>query len=203
MSQRVNLDDINETLDRVYNTRLKRKAKTVGITCAEFILTDVFIFYQAIELADSANKSVTTGFKAMIGISIAYAAILGGFTLIHGLVLSSKSRVDPRVEEAFEQTNSYPLVDSLLELGLIFKFREKAWWVALIFWGAFLAIAAALVVLSLLTPDFDVESSTTVAVIAAIVQMYEITGGFAEYWIWSQNSSEEGGGEDEAAPQVY
>jgi len=184
----VSVSVISDLLDKVLNTKLQRKAKTIIMTCVQFIFTNAFILLNVAEGAKNQDASVGTGIYVMIGIAIAYVVAVALFLLIFALCNGDVMfETTKEIEEAYAKTNASPVIDGILEIPLAFRFKGPKWWVVLIFWGLFIGIGVPFVVLVLVLPDFDVHSATSVAVVAAIFELYEITSDFAEYWIYTRN----------------
>jgi len=185
---------ISDLLDKVLYTKLQRKAKAVIMTCVQFVLTNVFILLNVAEEAKNVDKGVGTGIYVMIGIAIAYVTTVSIFLLIHA-IFSNKTKYETtaEIEQAYEKTNASPLIDGLLEIPLAIRFKGPKWWVVLIFWGLFIVIGIPFVVLIRILPDYDVSNATTLAVGAALFELYEITSDFAEYWVYTRHTSKPNG----------
>merc|ERR1740139_625172 len=185
-------DAINDLLSKVLNTKIQRKAKGVVMTCVQFILTNFYLILSSNETAQNQSENIGIALRVMIGISAAYAIGMAIFILTHALLLGrDEYETNQEVEDAYKKTNSIPLVDSLLEIPLAIKFRGKLWWLVLLNWAVFLAIAVAFVIIVRFQPNFEPESSTSVAVAAGVTQLYQITGDFSEYWIYTRNQKKE------------
>jgi len=183
-----NADAIDGLLTKVLDTKIQRKAKSIIMTCIQFILTNFYLLVSSDEAALNQNENIGIALKVMIGISGAYAIGLAIFVLIHALLLGSHEyETDKDVEAAYEKTNLYPVIDHILEIPLAIKFRGKVWWLVLVIWAVFLAIAVAFVIIVRFQPDYDVDNSTSIAVAAAVMMLYQITGDFSEYWIYTRN----------------
>lgn len=180
---------ISSLLDKVLTTKLQRKAKTVIMTIVQFVLTNTFIVMSAAEQAETQNKTISQGLKLTIGISTAYTVLLACFLLIHGNMQGDSAyQTNSEIEDAYAKTNQVQLVDGLLEIPLAIKFKGPFWWLIWIFWALFLGIAVAFITLVIFLPDFEVNNSTSIAVSAAVFELYEITGDFSEYWIYTRHS---------------
>ena len=106
---------ISSLLDKVLNTKVQRKAKTIIMTVVQFVLTTTFIIMNAAEQAETQNKSISQGLKLMTGISIAYVVGLAIFLLIHALTRGGAVyQANPEVEDAYAKTNQVPVFDGIL-----------------------------------------------------------------------------------------
>lgn len=180
---------VDKLLDKVMNTKLQRKAKAVIMTCVQFIFTNTVIVLNVAEKAESLNKNVSQGLKITVGISVAYAAGIAIFLLIHSMIKGdSIYQTNLDIEEAYEKTNQTPVFDGILEIPLAIRFKGPVWWLIWIIWALFLIIAALFVALVAFLPDFDVSNATSVAVGAAVFELYEITADFSEYWIYTRHT---------------
>jgi len=185
----VNESATKDLLDKVLNTKVQRKAKAVIMTCVQFILTNTFILMNVADEAKAQHHSVGTGLNVMIYIAIAYAVGVSIFLLIHALCLGNADyETNLEIEEAYEKTNSTPLFDGILEIPLAIRFKGHLWWLIWIFWGLFTGIGGTFVALIYILPDFDTSNATSVAVGAAVFELYEITSDFSEYWIYTRHS---------------
>jgi len=181
---------VEKLLDKVLNTKLQRKAKAVIMTCVQFILTNTFIVLNIAEEAELQNKNISQGLKVVVGISIAYAIGISLFLLIHSTSkddgFSYQTNMD--IEEAYEKTNKFTVLDGILEIPLAIKFKGPLWWIIWIFWVLFVALAVLFIVLIASLPNFEIKNSTSVAIGAAIFELYEITADFSEYWIYTRHT---------------
>lgn len=176
-------------LSRVLNTKLKRKSKSIVITCAQYLLVNGFLLLQENENeVKSENNSIDTGLEAMVIIGGIYATITAIFAFLHSYWLPPTLKVSEEVELDYGKSNNLPLIDSILEIPLAVKWKGSLWWIVWIFWGFFLALFVASVVLLLFIPELTAKKSTVVAVAAALLQLYQITGDFSEYWVYTRNS---------------
>mmetsp|Transcript_61578 Transcript_61578/g.74065 ORF Transcript_61578/g.74065 Transcript_61578/m.74065 type:complete len:207 (+) Transcript_61578:18-638(+) len=176
-------------LSRVLNTKLKRKSKSIVITCAQYLLVNGFLLLQENENeVKSGNNSIDTGLVAMVIIGGIYAIITALFAFLHAFWLPPTLKVSEEVELDYGKSNNLPLIDSILEIPLAVKWKGSLWWIVWIFWGFFLAIFVASVVLLLFIPELTAKNSTVVAVAAALLQLYQITGDFSEYWVYTRNA---------------
>jgi len=180
---------VDELLDKVLTTKMQRKAKSVIMTCLEFCLTNAFILLNIAEQAKLENKATSLSLKIVVGISVGYAAVVAGFVFIHGLMLGDTTfTTNKEVEDAYAKTNAKPFVDGILEIPLAVKFKGPKWWLIWINWGVFFALTIAYAIIVGTYTDFDLQTSTSVATAAAVFILYQITGDFAEYWIYTRNS---------------
>jgi len=183
-------EKLDNVLDVVYTTHLKKKAKTIIITSVEFVLVDIFIVYEAYQNVETMEENVRFGLQIMSLVAAGYAALVAVFVFVHALVLSDTAKVNPKLEAAYQKTNNVAVIDSILELPLAFKFKGPLWWLVWVFWALFAGICSLFIVLSVLGTDFNLSDSSYAALAVAITQLYEITGDFSEYWISTRNRSE-------------
>jgi len=180
---------VEKLLDKVLNTKLQRKAKAVIMTCVQFILTNTFIVLNIAEKAELENKNISQGLKLVVGISVAYAIGISLFLLIHAMSKGGWSyQTNMDIEEAYEKTNQIAVIDGILEIPLAIKFKGPLWWIIWIFWVLFVALAVLFIVLIASLPNFEIKNSTSVAIGAAIFELYEITADFSEYWIYTRHT---------------
>lgn len=179
-------DDI---LGSFLNTRLQRKAKSVISTAVQFILTDALILLNVSNINEIKKFDDTISWElwAITGISIGYVLSIIIFLIVHAARLPKTQWVTDDVEEAFEKTNNVAMFDGLLELPYPAKFKGiGTWYLPYIFWGIFGLFLTAILILYILVAD-EVESSTVVAYAVAVLQVYQLTSDFSEYWVYTRN----------------
>lgn len=182
-------DITNDILGRFLNTKLQRKAKSVISTAVQFILTDALILLQISDVNQiiDVNKGISWEFWTITGLSIAYVLSLIIFLIVHASKLPQNQWVKKEVEEAFEKTNSNAMLDGFMELPFPAKFKGiGGWYIPYIFWGIFLLFLITILILYIIIGD-DVQRSTVLTYCVAVLQVYQLTSDFSEYWVYTRN----------------
>lgn len=189
-------------LGKSLNTRLQRKAKSIIQTCIQFTLTDALILLQLSDLNDLyslLDPEKVTGISwelmAITGLSISYVILLALFLLIHACMLPNDRWTTKEVEEAYARTNAIPVIDGLLELPFPYRFKGPGWSFAWVVWAVFIIFIMAIIVLYLFVRD-EVQSGTILAFMIALLQVYQITSDFSEYWVYTRNPQTLDGSDD-------
>ncbi len=202
---------ISDLLDKVLKTRLQRKAKAVVISGVEFLLVDLAVLSDALEM-ELGSTYQKAGVATILGGSAVYVVVLSLFIFFHALRDKVDSSTTQEVEDAYNKTNKIPIWDGIMELPFPIKFKGKNWYFPYLAWGW----AAFIIIWGMIFFGFGLEgpkdggvaaglTTTTLAALSAgAVLLYQITSDFSEYWVQSrpinrEDEEEEDGGDEMVA----
>ena len=185
---------VSEVLELVIQNRNKRKAKDIVVVCLEFILA-VGAVVASIEseikaLNDADDVECDTGGKCYEGdffvasityiiaaLTILYAVVVSVATFRHAYQLPTHLRTLKAVEEAYAETNSVPLFDGFLEIGISLRLGGGCGYVTGVW--TFFGVTVIALICSLAVGVSSV--GICFAITLAVVQLYRITADLCEY----------------------
>ncbi len=207
---------VDETADvilsQVLKTRIQRKAKGVIRSGINYLISTLVLFSSTSDVIIAKENIyegayilwkalMSSGFGILIALSDFYVMLLCIFLFLHATTFPFDRHYTTRdVEKAYDRTNQYPAIDGILELGFPAKFKEKYWQFSYVILGistSFIASGAVLYAM-----NFEHTSSTTTsALVATMVLLFQISADFSEYWVYTRHqrvkSSEDGSGNTE------
>jgi len=179
-------EKLGKVLDIVLDTQLKRKAKAIIMTCIQFIFVENLIMFQTTDKIEETGKGMAIYDKFSYA-GAGYAGLLAVFLFFHALFLPKNINVREEVGLAYAKTNNIPILDSLLEIPLAAQFKGTLWWLVWVAWGMCGAVVAGWLILYYMLPNEELKGTMYMALSVAILQIYQITGDFSEYWIFTRN----------------
>jgi hypothetical protein len=176
-------EDISEELSHqqllncAIQNRIKRKAKNIAMSSAEFILA-------VISLLLEIGQGIVFGGKVLGITAIVYVTVMAIVTMVHAYRLPSNIHTTLSIENAFKKTNNFPIIDGVLEIPLVIRYGSV--WFALLVWGVFVVVFITLVSLLVYTQ----ETRTTIAAgLLAALTLYNVTSDICEYHVLTRKEN--------------
>lgn len=199
------LNSVDAVLNTILNSRLQRKAKSIILSCVEFLVVDLAILLTYLKY-EIENASVEFFLRVTLYAGAAYGAILALFLFVHASCFVGKvdnQQTSLRIENAYARTNKLPFVDGVLELPFPFIYKGDFWYLPYLTWSICAGLTSFSVFLLYSVRDqLDMVAYSTLG--AGALLLYQITSDFSEYWVHSRhrqssavgNSKEDGVNEE-------
>ena len=174
-------------LGKILNSRLQRKAKSVILSCVEFLAVDyaIFLTYADFEIE---NQNMKNGLNVSLIAGAIYIAFVALFLFVHSMIfLKVKDmQTNQKIEDAFEKTNRIPFLDGILEAVFPIMFKGHYWYFPYITWLVCIAVVGFNAFVFYSIRD-QLTSVVTLTLLAGALLFYQITSDFSEYWVHSRH----------------
>ena len=180
-------DALANTLNTVLSSRLQRKAKSIILSCVEIIIVDFAILSTFLQY-DINNNIVEIGLKATIYTSAVYAGLVALSLFLHSLIFLKvdNMKTSENVEKAYARTNSFAVVDGILELPFPFLFKGYLWYLPYFAWSVCVAVIVTSSYLYYVVRE-QLSAAAVSTLVAEALLLYQVTADFSEYWVQSRN----------------
>jgi hypothetical protein len=171
---------VDQTLYLIARNQNRKLAKTIGMSCLEFVLA-IFAIVQGVG-QDGLSISGAALFAA-IAVSV-YAIFLMCCIGCHSCC-SPTVITNSDTEAAYQQTNMVPYCDVLMEIPISCSRGNPC--IVLLLWAIFLLIIIMLILLlkNVFTPGATVTEGAIIGCVLAVLQLYRIHGDIFEYLVRS------------------
>lgn len=177
-----------EVVEQTLHNRNQRLAKTIVVSCVEFLVAVASILAGVINEVNESNGSDGDSYVFsltyfVVAVTMLYVAVVAIIIFATSRRLKPHARLDPEIDLLYAATNKMICIDGILEIPLSIKYAGRC--IPIFMWSVYLLLLILVMMAMFYVPEGSVNQTsaqTYVASFLAVIQMYRITSDVCEFW---------------------